>query len=184
MKCFEDYQGCISRRVCSYGYEASLSHPGSGARKNTQPPISSTAFAHPLSQHVAAWLTKAGLVTGGCTGAEGGSLWRVDIFNNHRPRPRESPLLGTWNREQGLFQDQQGPGPDGNCSQINCFCHILSDLSLVSLWAFLWPWILLFALWHDATLPARLLPEQWTPRAGEVLSSRCNPEGLLFMEVL
>lgn len=67
--------------------QASLSHPDPAARKNTQPPNILDSFHPPnVPKHVNLLLTKAGLVTGGCTGAELGSMWRDDIFNNHRPR--------------------------------------------------------------------------------------------------
>lgn len=53
---------------------ASLSHPDPGARKNTQPPPDTLDSFHPpnVPSMLTCLLTKVGLVTVGCTGAEFG----------------------------------------------------------------------------------------------------------------
>lgn len=52
---------------------ATLSHPDPGAKKNTQPPDILDSFHLPhVPGMLTCLLTKAGLVTGGCSGAEFG----------------------------------------------------------------------------------------------------------------
>lgn len=107
------------------------------------------------------------------------------------PEKRKSPVPSTpfthqvsWAQgtEQSPFHDQQGPDPEGSCSQGHCFLPHLVPFQL--------PLImgcsartLLFARLREVNSPARLLPAPWAPRAGGVFSRR-GPEGLLFTEVL